>query len=87
VSESASIPEVSADLESLVNAVRAMKEIVEGLTGQRPAMQAPVPRVHFSPVAPNAQLGIPLKTGDLWIASGSGKLHFWNGRLWQEITV
>lgn len=79
------IPDPTADPQSLLMAVRAIKEVVEGLTGQRPGTAGRSPRVYIQAVRPNAQTGALLSEGDFWIAKGTDKLFFWDGRLWQPI--
>jgi len=80
-----SIPEPNEDPASMLLAIRALKEVVEGLTGQRPGKVAGAPRVFLQPIAPDARAGFALSRGDFWISSGTDRLHYWDGRLWRQI--
>ena len=84
MSSANSIPEPAPDLQSLTASVRALKEVVEGLTGQRPGRIAPTPRLFVQPIRPDA-LVVPVNTNDLWISSGTSQLHYYDGRLWQRV--
>lgn len=87
MSKITAIPEITNDPQSMTNALMAIKQILEGLTGQRPGSLASVPRMHVAPIAPSFQTGLSPKIGDLWISTGSRKLHFWDGKLWQQVVM
>lgn len=84
MSNTNSIPEPTPDLQGLITTVRALKEVVEGLTGQRPGRVAPAPRIYVRPVRPDPREE-PVNPYDLWIASGTNQMHYFDGRLWQRL--
>lgn len=77
------IPDFTSDPESIATAVRAMKELLEDLTGQRRGQGQGAPRVFVQTLRPDTRAGAEIKPGDFWIQPAERKLYFWDGRLWQ----
>lgn len=77
------IPEFTSDPESIATALRAVKEMLEELTGQRPGQSIGAPRVFVQPARPDPRAGVQIKPGDLWIQPSGRRLYFWDGRIWQ----
>lgn len=65
---------------SLLETVRALKQAVEILTGQRGA--SPAATVYYS-VDPPAQPG----ASDLWVRTTDQRMYLWNGTQWVPITT
>lgn len=76
-----SIPDPQANVESLYDAVRTMKQSVELLAGQSGTVAAA--RVSVSATPPT-----PIASGDLWVNTASNnKLFAWDGTDWRAVTV
>jgi hypothetical protein len=76
-----SIPDPQANIESLYDAVRTMKQSVELLAGQSGTVAAA--RVSVSSTPPT-----PIASGDLWISTNANnKLFAWDGTDWRAVTV
>ena len=75
------IPDVTDDPKSLAPAVRAIKDIVEQLSGLRGGL-ASVPSLYVMPREPKQILDGRLQTGDLWIHSETNFIHWFNGAIW-----
>ena len=76
-----SVPDPQANLDSLYDVVRTMKQSIELLTGQRGDV-APA-RVSSSDTPPT-----PLAPGDMWVNTASNnKLFVWDGVDWRAVTV
>lgn len=80
------IPEFSDDPKTLETALRVVKELLEDLAGQRPGNSLGAPSIYIQPTAPTSQ-GNQLARKDIWIQEGSGKIHYFDGRLWRDVTV
>lgn len=77
------IPDFTTDPQSMATTLRAMKEILEDLTGQRRGQGTGSPRVFVQVIRPDPRAGAELKSGDFWIQPAERKLYFWDGLLWQ----
>lgn len=76
-----SVPDPQANIESLYDAVRTLKQSVELLTGQRGTVAAA--RVSASSTPPT-----PVASGDMWVNTASNnKLFVWDGVDWRAVTV
>lgn len=76
-----SIPEPNQTSESMLGVIRALKQSVELLAGQRGNV-APT-RCYVQSATPTAE-----RAGDIWINSGNGnKALVWDGTDWRAITV
>ena len=72
-----SIPDPTNSPESIVTAVRALKQAVEQLTGQRD--NGPAAHVFVQKSTPPVAIGI----GDLWIdPTSKSPIRHWNGTEW-----
>jgi hypothetical protein len=81
------IPTPTNDPESMLVAIRALKDVVERLTGQRPGAETAgrAPSTYVQAIAPNSRAGVPLFVGDFWVNTGNDKLHYWTGQYWRQI--
>lgn len=79
------IPEFSDDPKSMETALRVVKELLEELTGQRPGNPIGAPSIYVRSTVPVSTA--VLSRGDIWIQEGSGKIHYFDGRLWRDVTV
>lgn len=77
------IPEFARTPEEIATALRAVKQSVEMLTGQRQGESVGSPQVFVQAIQPNAANRGSLKTGDLWINTSTNKLNYWTGSIWQ----
>jgi hypothetical protein len=85
VSRYPAIPDFS-DVASMQHTVRAMKEILEQLAGQRVGDSRGAPSVFVQDTAPSSLLDSTRKHGDLWITNSSPPtLYFWNGVRWVQV--
>lgn len=76
-----SIPDPVGTIDSLLTTVRALKQSVETLSGQRGA-HAPT-KVFVAEVQPTAH-----HSGDMWVdTSNSNKLRVWDGTAWRNVTI
>lgn len=78
------IPEFTDDPKSMAVSLRAVKELLETLLGTR-RRQGRVSQTFIEALPPDPSAGFDVQTGDFWIAKGTKKLHYWDGRLWQKI--
>jgi hypothetical protein len=80
VSEFAAIPEPGATLESVLDAVRALKNNVELLIGQRG--NSPSARLFYQIAAPKSS---ETRIGDFWVRKDTKALLYWDGREWMAL--
>lgn len=81
MSKFSAIPDVTDDPRSLAPAVRAMKDIVEQLSGLRGG-SASVPTLYVLPREPKQILDGRLRIRDLWIHSETNVMSWFNGEIW-----
>ena len=74
-----SVPEPTQN--TLIDAVRVLKQSVELLTGQARGVSYGAPRMFIQAVRPTTT-----DLGDLWIDTGTNKLSYWNGNVWIALT-
>lgn len=81
------IPTPTSDPESMLVTIRALKDVVERLTGQSPGPRQTgrAPSVHVQATAPDARAGMILLPGDFWISTGNDRLHYWTGQYWRPV--
>jgi hypothetical protein len=81
------IPTPTNDPESMLAAIRALKDVVERLTGQRLGTEAAgrAPSTYVQAIAPDSRAGTPLLVGDFWVSTGTDRLHYWTGQYWRPI--
>jgi hypothetical protein len=85
VSNFASIPDFGTSPEGMSETLRAIKSVVEQLAGQRQGESSGSPQVFVRPAAPMQGVGGVIRDGDLWIDSGTRRVYWWDGRLWQGV--
>lgn len=81
-----SIPEFT-DLPSLMLSVRAVKDTVEQLAGQRQGDALGAPTMYVQATRPAVTRGVILKRGDFWIDTASDTLHYWSGSEWRRLAT
>lgn len=79
------IPDFDTSPESMANALRSMKDVVEQLAALRSGDHIS-PKVFWQGSPPEA-VSNQLRGGDLWMNPESNKLHHWNPdvALWVEV--
>jgi hypothetical protein len=82
VSRFPAIPEPS-DLPSTIMAVRAMKDIVEQLAGQRQGNSLGAPQVFLQSTAPQPGARVVLGRGDIWFSDPG--MSYWDGQRWVQL--
>lgn len=86
MSKFSSIPDFnSASPESMGTSLRAIKDSVEQLTGQRQGQSLGSPSVFVQPNAPTPSRQTILSRGDLWINDESNVMSFWTGTQWKTL--
>ena len=81
-----SIPEFTDDPRSVAATVRALKEAVELLTGQRQGPSLGAPAIYVQePMPSKDQRGVVFGPGDLWINPTTRKIAYWMSGEWVEI--
>jgi len=83
-----SIPDFSADVNSMFKAMRAMKQIVEHLSGQLGGAGLGSKQGAASVYTqPNMPAGIEdVRDGDVWINTETGKIAYWWNNKWNPST-
>jgi hypothetical protein len=79
------IPDFTDDAASIGTALRAMKQVVEIIAGQRQGPSFGAPQVFVQELEPVTSRVTSFKTGDLWVNILTTKLFYWDGRLWQQL--
>jgi len=79
------IPDFVDEPGSIGTAVRAIKQVVEILSGQRQGQSLGAPSVFVQEYEPKGDLITSFKKGDQWINPLTKKMSFWDGRLWVEL--
>jgi hypothetical protein len=80
------IPEFARTPGEIATALRAVKQSVEILTGQRQGESLGSPQIFIQAAQPNAAQQAALKLGDLWINTSTNKMNYWNGSVWQVLS-
>jgi len=82
VSKYATIPDfVDGDSKSMAVSLRAMKQVLESLTGQRQDDSKGAPAVYVQATLPLDKRN-SLQPGDFWINTGTKVLSYYNGIYW-----
>lgn len=76
------IPDFVNDPASMSVALRAVKEAVEILGGQRQGQSVGAPQMFVQEAEPERGRANAFKTGDLWINPVAKKLYFFSGQVW-----
>ena len=79
------IPDVSPDQQSILTAIRAMKDIIERLSGQRQGASLGAPLIFVQSTAPLAGRNVILSAGDQWINSATDVMSYWTGAQWKAL--
>ena len=82
-----SIPEFTKDPESMMTAMRAMKEALEQLTGQRTGIQVGYVAKFVGGRAPAQDGKNQIAAGDQWFNEGTATLYVWTGKTWKIVIV
>ena len=80
-----SIPEFTKDPESMVAAMRAMKEALEQLTGQRTGGQVGYVAKFSGARAPSQDGKNQIGPGDTWFNEATAALYVWTGKTWKLV--
>lgn len=85
MSKSVGIPDfVDGDSKSMSVALRAMKQILETLTGQRQGDSLGAPSVYVQDFEPKDKFN-RFQTGDFWINTDTSKLYGYYNGYWQVL--
>lgn len=76
------IPDFVNDPASMSVALRAVKEAVEILGGQRQGQSVGAPQMFVQESEPQRGVAATYKLGDMWINPVAKKLYFWTGTVW-----
>ncbi len=79
------IPDFTDDVASMATALRAMKQVIEIVSGQRQGPSFGAPQVFVQELEPVTSRVTSFKTGDLWVNKTTNALFYWDGRLWQPL--
>jgi hypothetical protein len=79
------IPEFTNDLASIATALRAIKQSVEIIAGQRQGDSLGAPQMFVQENEPRVSRSVSFKRGDLWINTFTKRLHYWTGQFWEEL--
>jgi hypothetical protein len=74
------------DLASAMVALRAVKDTLEQMSGQRQGVGLGSPTVYLQETAPATARGVVLQAGDFWIDPTGPYLNYWSGSAWKRIT-
>lgn len=90
MSSLSTIPDFTNTTESMGNALRATKQIVDRLAGHTQGPSLGAPNMYVQEFAPRSGSNVVLKKGDLWIKpainTGSvAKLYYWAGQVWEPL--
>jgi hypothetical protein len=86
VSKFPTIPDFNAtDPSTVGTSLRAMKDSVEQLTGQRQGQSLGAPSMFVQTFAPMAGRQTILSRGDLWINDETSVMSYWNGSQWKAL--
>ena len=80
-----SIPDVTSDPMVMQAILRAMKESIERLTGQRQGGAKGAPTIFVQARAPSLLDGALLGVGDMWVNDQTDQLAYWSGKGWKRI--
>lgn len=77
------VPDFTDDPQSLGTALRAVKQAVEIIGGQRQGKSLGAPQVFVQAYEPTQSRLTILNLGDQWINDETDKMFYWNGRQWK----
>ena len=76
------IPDFTENLQSMGTALRAMKQVIEIVGGQRQGQSLGAPQVFVQENEPTLSPSTSFSTGDQWIKPSTRVMSFWDGRQW-----
>lgn len=79
------IPDFTNNPDSMVAAMRAMKEMLEQLTGQRAGPQQGYAAKFTGGKAPTPDGKNSISSGDLWFNDATTTLYVWTGKTWKLV--
>lgn len=86
MSKQATIPDFAdGDVRGMATALRAMKQQLEVLTGQKRGPSKGAPSVYVQALEPTQSTLVVFKEGDLWINPEIKNLWFHNGSYWVKL--
>lgn len=77
------IPDFTDEPSSIGTALRAVKQVVEIVSGQRQGPSYGAPQMFVQENEPVTSRVTSFKTGDFWINTATKKLNYWDGQQWQ----
>jgi hypothetical protein len=83
VSNLPTIPDFTDDPTSIATALRAVKQVVEIISGQRQGPARGAPQMFVQENEPITSRVTSFKIGDFWINTLTKELHYWDGVQWQ----
>lgn len=85
MSKAVNIPDFAdGDLRGMSTALRAVKQVLDGMTGQRQDDSRGSPAVYVQTTEPRAGRNL-FSVGDFWINSNTKTLSYWTGNFWQVV--
>lgn len=77
------VPDFTDDPQSIGTALRAVKQAVEIIGGQRQGQSLGAPQVFVQPNEPRPARLTAFNIGDQWINDATDQMSYWNGREWK----
>lgn len=85
MSKAVNIPDFAeGDIRGMSTALRAVKQMLETMAGQRQDDSKGSPAIYVQTTEPKAGRNY-FSTGDLWVNSNTKALSYWTGAYWQAI--
>lgn len=89
MSDLSTIPDFVNTPDSMGNALRSVKQIVDRLAGHTQGASLGAPNMFIQTAEPRTGANVALKRGDLWIkpaaGDGAAKMYYWNSKLWKAL--
>lgn len=89
MSDRNTIPDFTADPASMEPALRAIKDIVEQLTGQRASRENTglrgAPLIYVQGYEPRSGRDGVIRAGTLWINEDTDEAFYWSGKMWKPL--
>lgn len=76
------VPDFTDDPQSMSTALRAVKQAVEIIGGQRQGQSLGAPQVFVQENEPTFSPSTTFSIGDQWIKPSARVMSFWDGRQW-----
>lgn len=77
------IPDFLDELQSLGTTLRAVKQAVEIIGGQRQGQSLGAPQVFVQPNEPAQSRLTSFSRGDQWIKDDTDQMYYWTGQQWK----